>query len=86
MNERRSIARRGGVTVPPSPLNPVKRELGVILVTGVFMLVGVGALGLDPVTEILVLLGYGVAGTVWVALRTHRVLRARPRGEGRRGP
>ena len=68
--------------VAPSPFNPVKLELGVILVVGVLLVLVQGRLNLTPLTQLLVLLIYGVLGAVWVIVRTRRILRQRDRTGG----
>ena len=63
-----------GFTVAPSPFNAVKFDLGVIIVIGVLLL-----LLQDHITErlelqLLLLLGYGVCGMLWVVYRTRRIM------------
>lgn len=67
----------GGMAVAPSPLNPVKLDLALLLV-GAGLLWGLlEAAGVSDAHQLLSLGGAGLAGAVWLVWRTRRVLAAR---------
>jgi len=76
-----------GFSVAASPFNPIKRDLGVILLVGVLLLLLSGHLGLRGGGELWLLFTYGVVAAVWLAWHTRQRLHAleRERGEGRDG-
>ncbi len=61
-------------TVAPSPFNSIKFELGVILCVGLLLLLltsrVIGSTGL----QLALLAAYGLIGTAWLLIRTHRIL------------
>lgn len=75
------IARpRRRFSVEPSPFNGVKLELGVILVAGGLLAALHARLAGGAPAQFALLGGYGVAGMLWILLRTRRVLRRETRG------
>lgn len=87
MNQHRDEARTGAASilrrfagrpfkVAPSPLNGVKLELAVILTVGGLWLLVIGRITGHAGWQLLLALGYGVAGMTWLLWRTQRVLRA----------
>ena len=76
-NERpMSITRkRGGWAVAPSPFNAVKLELGVALLIGLLLLLVSGRLPGGAAGQLLILLGYGTAASLWIVWRVRRTLR-----------
>lgn len=74
--EKRMVSvshQKSGFTVPPSPLNAVKFELGVILVVGLLLLLIQWRLD-DLLVQFLLLSGYGLLSMGWIMFRTRRVL------------
>ena len=61
--------------MPASPLNPVKLELGVIVLGGLLLLLLQQRIVSELWLQVLLLLGYGFLGAAWVVVRTRRVLR-----------
>ncbi len=62
-------------SVEPSPFNGVKLELGVILVAGGLLAALLERLASGAPAQFALLGGYGVAGMLWILVRTRRVLR-----------
>lgn len=60
-------------TVPPSPFNAVKFELGVILVVGMLLLLIQWRIN-HVLVQFLLLLSYGLLGMGWIMFRTRRIL------------
>lgn len=71
----RSVTGGKGMTVAPSPLNEVKLDLAIILVVGMLLLLVQGRLMDGLPAQLLVLASYGVAGMLWIVVRTRKVLR-----------
>lgn len=74
--EQRTVSishQKSGFTVPPSPFNTVKFELGVILVVGLLLLLIQWRID-DLLVQFLLLSGYGLLGMCWIMFRTRRVL------------
>ena len=71
----RSVTGGKGMTVAPSPLNEVKLDLAIILVVGMLLLLVQGRLMEGLPAQLLVLASYGVAGMLWIVVRTRKVLR-----------
>jgi len=67
--------------VGPSPLNPVKLELGVLFAVGLLLLLVHPRLVDGAAGQLLLLGGYGVGAAAWLVWRTRRVLAARRRGD-----
>jgi hypothetical protein len=65
---------RKGVGVSPSPLNPVKLELAVIIVIGVLLWAAHRRMTTDPFYQLLIVGGYGVAAMAWLVTRTRRIM------------
>lgn len=73
---RESVTRtRGGFTVPASPLNVVKLDLGVILCVALLVWLMVEYLSDRVVVQLTVLALYGVLAMAWLLLRTRRIER-----------
>ncbi len=64
-----------GLSVAPSPFNAVKLELAVILIVGLLLWIAVDSITNSDVTQIVILLVFGVFGAAWLILRTHILLR-----------
>lgn len=67
-----------GFTIKASPLNPVKLELGAIIIIGVFLLLSVAYVVPSDSTQLLILFSYGLIAMVWLMVRVRRVLRSLP--------
>ncbi len=67
---------RPGFGVAASPLNAVKLDLGVILVGGFTLLLLHGQVDAPQVVQVGLLLVYGIAGMLWLVVRTRRVARS----------
>ncbi|HKJ22336.1 MAG TPA: hypothetical protein VKA13_04550, partial [Gammaproteobacteria bacterium] len=63
-----------GIRVAPSPLNPVKLELALVIVGALLLLAIQARLSADPLVQLLWLGGYGLAAMAWLVWRTRRVL------------
>lgn len=74
---------RDGTGVRPSPLNPVKLELAVVLVAAVVLWLLQGRLSTDPLVQLLLLAGFGFTAMAGLMLRA-RALAARARRQTRR--
>ena len=70
---------------PPGPLDPVKRELGLILLVALLLLAVVHRLVSDGLGQVLVLAGFGSAAALWLVWRTRALLARHQReaGDGR---
>ena len=64
-----------GFTVNASPLNPVKLELGAIVIIAVFLLVIVEYLFQSNAVQLGVLGSYGVLAMVWLIFRVRQTLK-----------
>ncbi len=64
------------MAVAPSPLNPVKLDLALLLCGGVLLWGLLAAAGVADREQILILAGTGLAGSAWLVWRTRRVLAA----------
>jgi hypothetical protein len=60
-------------TVAPSPFNTVKFDLGIILISGILLLLVHGRITRSPLLQFLLLLGYGIMGMGWIVFRTRRI-------------
>jgi len=63
-----------GIGVSPSPLNPVKLELVVLMIVGVLLWAVHARITADPVNQLLLLGGYGLIAMAWLMLRTRRIM------------
>jgi hypothetical protein len=68
--------RQHGFGVAASPLNAVKVDLGVLMVVGLLLLVLQSWVETAESVRIALLLLYGVAGMIWLIVRTRRVVKA----------
>lgn len=68
---------RKGFNVAPSPLNPVKLELALVVVGAVVLVAVQARLSADSLIQFLWLGGYGVTAMAWLVWRTRRVLARR---------
>ncbi|MGD8525774.1 MAG: hypothetical protein PVJ63_05970 [Thioalkalispiraceae bacterium] len=64
-----------GLAVTPSPFNPVKLELGYIIVSGLLLLLIVHRITDNPRVQLLILAVFGVLAMLRLILRVRRVLR-----------
>lgn len=69
-----SLAGDKGMRVAPSPLNPVKLDLGIILSVGVLLLLVQGRVIDSLPLQFLMLLSYGILGMIWIVVRVRRVV------------
>ncbi|NOY63759.1 MAG: hypothetical protein GXP10_11530 [Gammaproteobacteria bacterium] len=70
-----SIARREcGFSVAPSPLNPVKFELALIVVVGGLLWLLQDTITGNAFSQLLLLLGYGVCASAWLTWRVRRIV------------
>lgn len=77
---------RRAFTVAASPLNGVKFELGIILCLAGLAWLLHDLLVSDVVLQLIGLAAYGLAGMLWIILRTRRILRGTPAvSQGREG-
>lgn len=61
-------------TVAPSPFNSIKFELGVILCVGLLVLLLTNRVIGSVWLQLAFLAAYGLIGTAWLLIRTHRIL------------
>jgi uncharacterized membrane protein len=83
------VARSPGrsTVVAPSPFNEIKLELGIALLLGLLLLLASDLVTREPLSQVLLLLGYGSLATAWLLLRTRRALRrCRAGADEQRGP
>ena len=73
--QRSLTAIANSVTVPDSPLNPVKRELGWMLAVGLLLALVVGKLVPGAGAQLLLLSAYGTVGALRLVYRTRRILK-----------
>ena len=60
--------------VNASPFNGIKLELGIILIVGVLIMLLIHFRVENIITQIVCLSAYGLAGMVWLLLRTRVIL------------
>jgi len=60
--------------VEPSPLNPVKFELAIIILVGIVFWLVINSIIKDQVTQIILLLLYSCLGTGWTVLRIRNIV------------
>ncbi len=72
---------RKGITVAPSPFNEIKLDLGVILVIGLLLLLVQERIVDGLLPQLVLLLSYGLAGMVWLVVRTFQVVARLKRGQ-----
>ena len=65
---------KAGFTVAASPLNPVKLELGIILVVGFFLLFFVTNMFESQFTQFTILGAFGVLSMLWIIFRVRNLL------------
>lgn len=65
-----------GFTVNASPLNPVKLELGVIIILGTTLLLLIGHITTSRGWQLLLLGGFGCIAMLWLIVRARRVVRS----------
>lgn len=74
--KERSVAQtNGGFTVAPSPFNPVKLDLGIILLIGVVVFLLHGRITDNTLMQFVILLGYGLLSAVWLVVRVRKISR-----------
>lgn len=64
-----------GFTVAASPLNPVKLELGVILIIGIVLLLIIGSLVESKFSQLSILFLYGLTAMSWIIVRVKKIMR-----------
>ena len=67
---------KSGFTVAASPLNPVKLELGIILIIGFFLLFIVTSLIESQLVQFGVLGAYGIMSMLWLIHRVRSLVTA----------
>jgi len=67
---------RSGFTVAASPFNPVKLELGAILIIGIVLLLIVDSVTDSRVSQLGILLCYGLSAMGWLVIRVRKILDA----------
>jgi len=65
-----------GTSVNASPYNPVKFDLGIILILALFVLVVVSAAEPRFFGQILYLAGFGIVSMVWLVVKIRRITRS----------
>ncbi len=73
-----------GFSVPASPFNGVKLEIGVFACLGIILLILLESTSVSLLTELSVLAGFGLFVLVWVYVRAGRVYARLQAGEQRR--
>ena len=63
-----------GFTVAASPLNPVKLELGIILIIGFFLFFIVSSVIDSQIVQIGVLSGFGCLSMFWIVYRVRKLM------------
>ncbi len=64
-----------GFTINASPLNPVKLELGAIIIAGVLLLVSMEFIALSLAMQFLLLVSYGLISMGWLLFRARRIVK-----------
>jgi len=67
--------KKTGFTVEASPLNPVKLELGAILIIAVVLLLIIDYLVVSKTSQLLILASYGLGAMTWIIVRVKSILR-----------
>jgi len=77
VNVRKKLKQKAeqDLSVRPSPLNPVKFELGVILAVSLLLWIGVHLSINDPLAQISVLFLFSVLATGWIVFRIKYLLK-----------
>lgn len=70
-----AAAQRKGFGVAASPFNGIKLELGMCVVLGLLLWLGADSITADDDSQLLLLLGFSLACTIWLVVRTRAVLR-----------
>jgi len=70
-----------GFSVKASPFNPVKLELGYLLLVGVLLFLVIHRITEDPWQQIVVLFIYGLASMLWLVYRIRVVSRQQDKQE-----
>jgi len=63
-----------GFTVAASPLNPVKLELGIILIIGFFLFFVVSSVIDSQMAQLGVLGGFGFLSMLWIIFRVRKLM------------
>ena len=63
-----------GFSVKASPFNPVKLELGFILLFAFFLLMVIHRIAEDSFTQLAILTLYGICGMGWLIVRTRQIV------------
>lgn len=67
--------KKTGFTVEASPFNPVKLELGAILIIAVVLLLIIDYLVVSKTSQLLILASYGLGAMTWIIVRVKNILR-----------
>lgn len=62
-------------SVAPSPFNPIKLELGIIIVLGILLVLVLNSITQNLTLQFAILFGAGAVGMVWIVWRTKSILR-----------
>ena len=76
MSNETQTPRKRGFSVAPSPFNPVKLELGIILILWILVWLILDSITKNNGIQILILFIFGVSAMCWLVLRIRRLLRA----------
>lgn len=68
-------AGKSGFGVTASPFNGVKMQLGFALVFGIVLWLTVDFITRSIGTQLLLLIGYGAVASLWLVIRTRKILR-----------
>ncbi|MDH5231342.1 MAG: hypothetical protein OEZ58_08685 [Gammaproteobacteria bacterium] len=64
-----------GFTISASPFNPVKFDLGVILILAIGIWLLVGVVTSQALIQILIMFSYGISSMIWLVLKIRRIYR-----------
>ena len=80
MNVRNKLQQKAekDFSVRPSPLNPVKFELGIIIAVSLLLWFGVHLSINDPIAQISVLFLFSLLAAAWIVLRIKFLLQKMP--------
>jgi len=67
---------KSGFTVAASPLNPVKLELGIVLILGFVLFLVVSYLVESPLAQFGILIAYGLLSMLWIIYRVKSLITA----------
>jgi len=71
-----------GFSVKASPFNPVKLELGIILLMGLLLILVVHRISDNVSEQLVILLGFGVISMFWLIRRIRQVVQQQTHSSG----